>query len=129
VEERTTVIGRLGWTAVGLLAGLGLAALASIGVFLLVVALGLAALLGSRNVDGILWMPLGAGVAFAAIGFVALPWRACDGTSHVEVPAGSREAVSSSCGGIHPAAWFVIAAVLAAVSIGAATREVLARDA
>lgn len=111
------IAGGAGWLAAGFLAAFGLAAILSIGIVLLVAAAALVALLLSRDAGGGAWTLVGAGIAFAVLGVLSLPWQACDGTSSVETVAGSTEAATSSCGGIHPAIWFTIAVGLALASL------------
>jgi hypothetical protein len=109
-------MGRVAWILFGALVAAGLAAVLSIGVFLLLLAAGLGTALVRREVRGSAYAPLGAGLAFLVFGLLALPWHACTGVSSVSVPPSPGHPSSSSCGGVHPAIWFAIALALAAVA-------------
>lgn len=63
------------------------------------------------------WALLGASVAFVAVGVAALPWRSCaEVTPTVSDPPRPGQGTSFSCGGMHPAAWFMLATVTAAAA-------------
>jgi hypothetical protein len=107
--------------AVGALAGVGLLGIATIGVLLLLAAVGLALLLGGiRERD----MPLvfaGAAAAFVAFGVVSLPYHPCrNGETLSDPPLPGQR---SSCGGTHPAVYFVPAALALVAAVLMAARR------
>jgi hypothetical protein len=110
----------VGWGAVGALAAVGFASVASIGLLLLGVAALLALAFLAARVRGEPWALLGAGAALAMVGVMSLPWRSCPPVSPTVVsPPGPGESDTYSCGGIHPAVWFTLALTAAGAAVGA----------
>ena len=121
--QRDAVLTALAWIIVGALATLGIYAIFSVGVLMLLAAFAVGGALHRRGGGGLQvggLMALGGSVALIAFGVASLPYRSCTGAPLIVTPA----TPVAECGGWNPVIYFVPGGALlaAAVAIAAAGR-------